>query len=486
MIMKYKRNRQVDQLAEEGQSNVFAILDLLPGFAYLQAPDYSIRFANRTFRNLFGEPAGRKCYQALQGADTPCKNCPTFEVFQTRSQKEWEWKSEQGRSYMVYDNLYTGLDVAPLILEVGIDITDRKKIENELRQGEERFKTVADFTYDWEYWLGNDGRLIYNSPSCERITGHRSADFIQNTDLLAEIAHPDDRAMMEKHLRDEIISNQVFSLDYKILTRDGEERWIGHACQPVFDSNGAPLGRRASNRDITERKQAEKALLHAERLAAMGRLIASLAHEINNPLQAMYNSMELVMDFPLPEEERQTYLKTTREEIERLMQITTGILDFTRPREIQLKPVQVGEALHQSLILANEQIYQAHVIVQLDIPQDLPIVQASLDQLTQVFLNLILNAVQQMPQGGKLSITARIESQQLKIAFADTGNGIPPDKLDLIFEPFYTTRKGGTGLGLAISQQIIEQHHGKILVENSATGGAIFTITLPVLVEINR
>jgi PAS domain S-box-containing protein len=467
----------------EGQSQVFSILDLLPGFAYLQAPDFTIRFANRTFRDLFGEPDGRFCYQILRGTSEPCQGCPTFEVFRTRQQKEWEWKSENGRTYSVYDNLYMGLDDTPLVLEVGIDITDRKRVEDEFRQGEERFQTVADFTYDWEYWLGNDGRLIYNSPSCERITGHSSTDFMKNTDLLAEIVHPDDRVMMEKHLRDEIKSNEVFSIDFKILTTGGEERWIGHACQPVFDSNGAPLGRRASNRDITERKQAEKALLHAERLAAMGRLIASLAHEINNPLQAMYNSMELVMDFPLPEEERQTYLKTTREEIERLMQITTGILDFTRPRDIQLKPIQVSETLHQSIALANEQISQAHIIVKLEISANLPIVLASADQLTQVFLNLILNAVQQMPDGGQLTITARHEGKQLKIAFADNGKGIPPDKLDLIFEPFYTTRKHGTGLGLAISQQIMEQHHGRITARNNPAGGAVFIVTLPIPAE---
>ncbi len=141
------------------------------------------------------------------------------------------------------------------------DITDRKKIEEALRESEERYRIVAKFTYDWEYWVDSEGNFLYVAPSCERITGYSAEEFIADPDLMNRIIHPDDCAKMLDHYHNvrKVIPDAVDAEDFRIVRRDGEIRWIGHVCQPVYDREGKPLGRRGGNRDITNRKRHELA-----------------------------------------------------------------------------------------------------------------------------------------------------------------------------------------------------------------------------------
>jgi len=140
------------------------------------------------------------------------------------------------------------------------EIGERKLMEEALQESEERFRTVADFAYDWEYWIGPEGESVYVSPSCERITGYRQDEFQKNPRLIEDISHADDRKLIADHLRLEMESKEALSLDFRVITRSGEERWVAHVCQPVYGTDGRLLGRRATNRDITKRKRAEEEL----------------------------------------------------------------------------------------------------------------------------------------------------------------------------------------------------------------------------------
>ena len=147
-----------------------------------------------------------------------------------------------------------------------LEIAERKRVEKYLREGEQRFRTIADFTYDWEYWLSQEGVYLYVSPSCQRITGCSPEEFLQNPSLLLQLIHPDDRFLVEKHLQVELTdSREVLALDFRLITPSGEQRWVGHICQPVFDDAGQWQGRRASNRDITQRKRMEAELIKFSR-----------------------------------------------------------------------------------------------------------------------------------------------------------------------------------------------------------------------------
>lgn len=146
------------------------------------------------------------------------------------------------------------------------DVTERKLSEEALRQSEIRFRTIADFTYDWEYWVGPDQSVIYMTPSCERVTGYQAEAFAADPELLINIIHPDDRHLMIEHTHQDTEPGEVVPIDFRLIRRDGTMRWIAHVCRPVFDEAGRALGRRVSNRDITERKRVEQALMEQERL----------------------------------------------------------------------------------------------------------------------------------------------------------------------------------------------------------------------------
>lgn len=145
------------------------------------------------------------------------------------------------------------------------ELKHRKRLEKALLESEQRYRMLADSTHDWEYWMAPDGNYIYVSPSCERITGYHPDEFIQDTGLFEKIIHPDDHALLDGHFSKDLLSKDVKSLDFRIRSRNGKERWITHICQPVYDDNGQFAGRRASNRDITERKLSEEALHEAQK-----------------------------------------------------------------------------------------------------------------------------------------------------------------------------------------------------------------------------
>lgn len=150
------------------------------------------------------------------------------------------------------------------IYAVARDITQRKQAEVKIRESEERFRTIANFTYDWEYWIDPQANFLYVSPSCERITGYRPEEFIQNPQLLIAIVHPEDRSMILDYLQAHLREDRPHFVDFRIITRTGETRWIAHHCQSIYSSDGNWLGRRVSCRDISEQKQIEQALRESE------------------------------------------------------------------------------------------------------------------------------------------------------------------------------------------------------------------------------
>ncbi|NJP07201.1 MAG: PAS domain S-box protein [Chloroflexaceae bacterium] len=180
---------------------------------------------------------------------------------------EWQVLTRSGeqRTVLVHAARITGPDQQPRKITFLTDITPRKQAEEALRQSEERFRLIADYTYTWEYWIGPDEQYIYVSPSCERICGYPPAAFLANPNLLSDITHPDDREKVQQHMHDNAHATDVREMHFRIITRGGEERWIDHICQPVFDNNGTWLGSRASNRDITRERQAEEELRKFQR-----------------------------------------------------------------------------------------------------------------------------------------------------------------------------------------------------------------------------
>ncbi len=229
-----------------------------------------------------------------------------------------------------------------------------------------------------------------------------------------------------------------------------------------------------------EKSQAQ--LVKAEKLAATGKLAASLAHEINNPLQAIQNSLHLVTQRrSLDDSKRQMYLSMAQEEVQRLIDMVQRMLDFYRPSTESQETVDIQEALDDVLTLVGKRIQHGNVVVHRDATGPLPPALGVANQLKQVFLNIIINAVEAMPTGGDLYVGTAWEEQrgELSISFTDTGEGIPRSDLGSIFDPFYTSKPKGTGLGLSVSHGIIERHGGRIEVKSEVGRGSTFTVHLP-------
>ncbi len=231
---------------------------------------------------------------------------------------------------------------------------------------------------------------------------------------------------------------------------------------------------------------AQAQLLQSAKLAAVGELAASVAHEINNPLYAARNSLYLVEQELPPEAPQRTFLSIAQNELGRIARIITRMHDFYRPTRAELEPINMNDLLDETVELVQTHMRHSHVVVDTELTPDLPLLIAHADQLRQVFLNLMLNACDAMPSGGTLYInTTYIPGKNdhppsIAIRVSDTGVGIADEHQAHLFEPFYTTKPQGTGLGLAISAHIVTQHAGHISVESAVGEGTTFTVTLPV------
>jgi two-component system NtrC family sensor kinase len=217
-------------------------------------------------------------------------------------------------------------------------------------------------------------------------------------------------------------------------------------------------------------------------MAAIGRLAASIAHEINNPLQAIHNSLHLSLHESLANDKRLQYLTMAQAEVQRLIEIVQRMLDFYRPSRGGVEPADINTIAENVLALAHKRLQHGDVRVFTHLSPDLPPVPVVSDQVTQVFLNIVINAIEAMPSGGDLRLETLLseDGRWVLVCFHDTGSGMSPEQIANLFEPFYTTKSDGTGLGLAISYGIIERHGGVIEVSSRPGQGTSFVVKLPV------
>lgn len=226
-------------------------------------------------------------------------------------------------------------------------------------------------------------------------------------------------------------------------------------------------------------EDSQQALLRVEKMAAAGRLTASIAHEVNNPLQSVQNCLHLAGHDGVSPEKRREYIELAKKELDRLMKTMQRMLDFYRPGAVRVEQVDLLELLNHVLSLTSQQLGQKNLIVKTNLSESLPMVYAVSGQIQQIFFNLILNALDAMPDGGELTISARAVENGVEMMFQDNGPGIPEDRRENIFEPFFSTKEGGTGLGLTVSYNIVTAHGGTLDLMNELGSGACFRLFLP-------
>jgi len=228
--------------------------------------------------------------------------------------------------------------------------------------------------------------------------------------------------------------------------------------------------------------KAQKQLVETEKLAALGQLSARVAHEVNNPLGIMKNYLELILQSTGSTEKVPEYVTILKEEVDRIAIIVRQLLDFYHPHAIEKRKVELSTILDEIIVLIAMQLKSQAIELKKEYKSELPPIWASSEQLKQVFLNMIMNARDFMPDGGEIIVSSDVINNFVVLTFADSGKGIDDDSISKVFEPFFTTKKGstGTGLGLSVCYGIIQNHGGTLSVRNREEGGAVFTIKLPV------
>ena len=365
-----------------------------------------------------------------------------------------------------------------------MDITERREMERRLHQQQEFARRLIDSFPDLILVLDTASHYTFASPRCKEVLGYdvEEAQYME----FGGRTHPEDLPAVLSLYQDIIAGKQSFaSLEIRVRHKLGEWRRIRFNFSPLADEKGNIGGVVLSGRDVTDLKRLEEQLIQAEKLAAMGQMLAGVAHELNNPLTAILGVTELLRERPGADDSTtRRQLELTHRQARRAARIVQNLLEFSRPASPQKKPLDLNNLLERTLQLHEHSLRRNNVEVDFHLPADLPGVVGDANQLIQVFLNLVTNAeqaIREVRDFGRIQIRAAGNGNQVTITVQDDGVGIRPEALPKIFDPFYTTKRpgGGTGLGLSICMSIIREHGGNIQVESLPGGGAAFTIYLP-------
>ncbi|HOE42235.1 MAG TPA: PAS domain S-box protein, partial [Rhodoferax sp.] len=404
------------------------------------------------------------------------------------------------------------LDGVPCILSVVRDITDIKTARGLLERHQEqleqlveqrtaalhnaetKYRTVADFAYDWETWVDDAGHWLYCSPACERVTGYRAEEFLAHPALYVEITHEDDRANLQAHL-DEGGCIGVHNLEFRIHHKNGELRWIEHVCQGVQDAAGKSLGRRVSNRDITERKRNEEALRQARDQAdaanrAKSTFLANMSHEIRTPMNAVIGFTHMLRR-QINEPGHLETLGKIAVAADHLLGVINDILDISKIEADKLvlekSNFELDPMLRRVASMVVERVREKGLALIIEVDPGIGLVNGDVTRLSQALLNYLGNAIK-FTERGSITLRAAIIDNTAndilcRFEVADSGIGIAAEHLPRLFQAFEqadssTTRRfGGTGLGLAINRRLARLMGGDAGAQSTPGVGSIFWLT---------
>ena len=370
------------------------------------------------------------------------------------------------------------------------DITERKKVEEALRHGErelsiaQKIGKMGNWVYDIE-----SGKLWW-SDEVYRIFGLEPKEFDASYQAFLNSVHQEDRKFVDDINKKILKTKKTYSIDHRIVLPDGTIRIVHQECKVFYNEQGKPQKLRGIVQDITERKQAEEKLktyqeqlLHAEKLSSIGKLSASIAHEINNPLFGIRNVLERTrMCVPL-EEADERFIDMAISETDRIAKMTRQLNKFFSPTREGKSPVQIDQILEEIILLIQKELDNRNIRLKIHYEDSLPEVSAYPDQIKQVALNLFQNAMDAIPEtGGEISLRTYRLDDHVYVQVIDNGIGMDEEILKDIFEPFFTTKskEEGTGLGLWISHNIVQSHGGTIEVSTEPGKGTAFTVSLPI------
>ncbi|MBW2219790.1 MAG: PAS domain S-box protein [Deltaproteobacteria bacterium] len=373
---------------------------------------------------------------------------------------------------------------------IHVDLTQRYQMERKIREAHDFLNKIVKSAPISIMAADLEGNIIIWNRAAERTLGYTANEVIGKMNITK--IYPEGKA----HEIMEVIRSAdhgpvgTFPHQSVLYVRRDGKIIDGHlSAAMIYDDEGNEVSTVGSFVDLTERIEMERALsmtqeqlLQSEKLAAMGRLTSQIAHELNNPLFGIMNTLELLKTEIPPENKRRKLLDMSLSEIIRLADMLKKMLSFSRPEQEIKKPVNLNTILDEILLLYAKQFQENDIKIKTDFLEGLDEVIASTNQLRQVFLNMISNARDAMPKGGILNVSTSHQSKFVKILISDTGIGISKENIEHIFDSFFTTKDSvkGVGLGLSVCYGFIKDHGGDIKVDSTVGKGTTFTILLPI------
>ena len=372
--------------------------------------------------------------------------------------------------------LKTKLDrLAPAVLRACRELeaqVEKLRTQEKLLESERRYRQLVDAIKQLVWTIDESGALVYANREFLEYLGVAGLQDTNVHDI--NLLHPEDRELVREMLTGRLRGEDQFQVEYRLKRHsDGEYRWHLVSFVPLYDKDGRKEGWVGTAVDIEEQKRREQALITSEKLAATGRLAASIAHEINNPLEALANLLYLITTREDLSPEGSAYLEMAEHELMRAAQITKQTLGFYRENS-GFSTFSLDALLDEVLAQYRNKIVHKSVVVEKTYCCDAK-VRATRGEIRQVFANLIANAIDAVGHGGRIWVSLELSTRGslsgYSVCVGDNGMGIAPENVERIFQPFFTTKKDvGTGLGLWVCQEIMRKHHGEIEVHSTIKG----------------
>lgn len=431
-------------------------------------------------KDLYVNPEDRRKFQRLTEAQGFVKDL------------EVEFKKRTGEKITVLLTAHVKRDEKERVIGyegLNIDISERKRMERELKEANEFLTNLIESSVDGIIVTDMKGNILIFNKGAENILGYNAEEVVGQMNIQSIYPPGVGKEVMEKLKSPDYGGvGKLTSFPIAHLRKDGELIEGDLSASLIYDESGKEIASVGIFKDLRERlrierelREMQQALLQSEKLAAMGKLTSQIAHELNNPIYGIMNTLELLRTEVPPESKRRRILELSLSETQRLAEMLRNMLSFSKPEEEKRRPVKINELVEGILLVMEKQMRESNIKVETYFDQTLPEVMASTNQMRQVMLNLLKNAKEAMPKGGILSVRTSRRDHKVIVAIQDSGVGVPEELRDKIFEAFFTTKQKvkGVGLGLSVCYGIIKDHGGEIRVESEVDKGTTFTILLP-------
>ena len=372
---------------------------------------------------------------------------------------------------------------------INIDQTQRKRMEKEIRKTTDLIENIIHNSPNAIMAADMKGTIILWNRTAEENLGYRKKDVVGKLNITKVYPEGMAKKVMEMlRTSDHSRKGRLKFYPVVFVKQDGNIAEGNLSASIVYDENHNEIATVGIFMDLKERlemerrlKTTQEQLLQSEKLAAMGRLTSQVAHELNNPLYGIMNTLELMKTEISPDNKRRKLLEMAISETVRLSELLRKMLTFSKPDQKEKQPVDINTILDEILLLHEKQFRENDIMISMALSNGLASVYASKNQLRQVFLNMFNNAGDAMPEGGTLTVKTNAEAGEIVIEVSDTGVGIKEEDIDKIFDAFFTTKSSvkGVGLGLSVCYGFIIEHGGDIKVKSQEGVGTSFIITLP-------